>query len=991
MKKTSPMRKRITSQRTGTGQNVMMSWAKAGLPAVLCLGVSMHALAQTGTKPAEGERLSTWILRQPFAGDAYFTGLSWRVAREKAAQEASQQALVSHLTGSALTIKASPEARQRLSDWVRTLAVTGRVRVEVADARWLQAHPAQDPVLSLDHEVVVPVRPSTVTVITSDGFLCPMPHAAGRQARFYVASCAPTGSAGQADKAWVAQPDGLVQEFNIANWNEQRQDEPAPGAWIWAPVSQAGWHDEFSRQLMGFVATQGPSGGQPVQNSTQTQTQTQSQSQSQSRAQSPAQFQPQLQAPAALPPGQWRKQRDPALTGNDWGGIGLLQTPTARMAELSNFSVGFVRNYPYSQLNFSLQPFEWAELNYRYTSVSGVRYGPESLSGDQSYKDKSIDLKIRLLKESQYLPEIAVGARDLVGTGLFSGEYVVANKRFADVDLSLGVGWGALGSRGTLGTPLGVLSPKFKTRSSFGGQGGEVSAVNFFRGPAALFGGVQWQTPYDALVLKAEYDGNSFQYAAPFNPAPPKSPLNFGAVYRYSPSVDMTLSLQRGSVASLGVAFHYPMAQLATPKVADPKLPRFTAERPAATSPATWPNTAKDVSAHTGWRVTQILQTGQVMQVELENPEAMYWREMVERATAILHKDAPADIQEFHFAYKTRGMAMATHVVDRARWVKTKSQPETPSDLADQRDESLTQLLQPAAPTAAAPVSLYRAASDNLTGGIGLGLKQSLGGPNGFLLYQLNVQASSELKLTPNTWLAGTLNLRAIDNYKDFTYTAPSNLPRVRTFVREFSTTSRLTVPNLQLTHVGQLANNQYYSVYGGILESMYVGVGGEWLYRPLAGPIAVGVDVNAVRQRDFDQRFGLRDYSAVTGHVTAYINTGWKDVMATVSVGQYLAKDKGVTVNLSRTFKNGVSFGAYATKTNVTAAQFGEGSFDKGIYFAIPFSAMLPKSAPDTGVFNFNPLIRDGGAKLGRAYHLYDLTRARDKDLLKFEPASLR
>ena len=73
------------------------------------------------------------------------------------------------------------------------------------------------------------------------------------------------------------------------------------------------------------------------------------------------------------------------------------------------------------------------------------------------------------------------------------------------------------------------------------------------------------------------------------------------------------------------------------------------------------------------------------------------------------------------------------------------------------------------------------------------------------------------------------------------------------------------------------------------------------------------------------------------------------------------------------------------------SAAQFGEGSFDKGIYFAVPFSAMFTKSVPDVAVFNFSPLIRDGGAKLNRAHTLFDMTRVRDSALLTFEPPKSR
>jgi membrane-associated phospholipid phosphatase len=201
----------------------------------------------------------------------------------------------------------------------------------------------------------------------------------------------------------------------------------------------------------------------------------------------------------------------------------------------------------------------------------------------------------------------------------------------------------------------------------------------------------------------------------------------------------------------------------------------------------------------------------------------------------------------------------------------------------------------------------------------------------------------------------------------------------VRTDQRQYVTTARLTLPLLQATHVEELGASQYASVYGGMLEPMYAGVGAEWLYRPWRSPLAFGVDVNSVRQRGFEQGFSLRDYAVNTGHATLYWDTGWQGVQANLMVGQYLAGDRGATLNVKRVFPNGVSMGAWATKTNVSAAQFGEGSFDKGIFVNVPFDLMFPKTSADVAQFVWDPLTRDGGARLSRSVALYDLTQLRD------------
>lgn len=165
----------------------------------------------------------------------------------------------------------------------------------------------------------------------------------------------------------------------------------------------------------------------------------------------------------------------PAPTQGDFGGIGLMQTPSARMADEGTLALHVSRTAPYRRLALVLQPFEWFEGTYRYTDIDTRLYGV-TIAGDQSYKDKSFDFKIRLAKESSLFPEIAAGARDIGGTGLFSGEYVVATKRWHDFDFNLGLGWGYVGQRGDLENPLGLLHSGFNSRpsNSGGSQGGGI-------------------------------------------------------------------------------------------------------------------------------------------------------------------------------------------------------------------------------------------------------------------------------------------------------------------------------------------------------------------------------------------------------------------------------------------------------------------------------------------------------------------------------------
>jgi len=148
-----------------------------------------------------------------------------------------------------------------------------------------------------------------------------------------------------------------------------------------------------------------------------------------------------------------------------------------------------------------------------------------------------------------------------------------------------------------------------------------------------------------------------------------------------------------------------------------------------------------------------------------------------------------------------------------------------------------------------------------------------------------------------------------------------------------------------------------------------------ELLWKPNSSPIAVGAELNYVKQRDYDQRFGFRDYSVVTGHVSGYwqLESGYH---AQVDVGRYLAGDVGATFTLDREFKNGWKVGAFFTLTDVSAEDFGEGSFDKGLRFSIPINWISGEPDRDQFATTIRPVIRDGGARVEMAGRLYETVR---------------
>lgn len=663
---------------------------------------------------------------------------------------------------------------------------------------------------------------------------------------------------------------------------------------------------------------------------------------------------------------------EPRVTQSDFGGAGLLQTPTARMAPAGEISVNANRTDPYSRYSFSLQPFDWMEGTFRYTSISNRKYGAEDFSGNQSYKDKAFDVKFRLLQESRWIPEVSLGGRDIGGTGLFSSEYFVGNKRVGDVDFSLGLAWGYIGNRGQLDNPLGWIDDRFNTRPKSEGTG-ELSSNSYFRGRPSPFGGINWQTPWEPLSFKLEYDGNDYQHEPLSDNQKQSSPFNIGLVYKAADWVDLTAAFERGNTAMFDITLHTNFVTRTTPaKVRDPApepLADTSSGKPLDT--VDWADVSHRIEENAGYKVQRITRKDSEVVVYGEQTHFLYPPEGVGRTARILDNSTDEDIRWFTVVDTRYGQPMVETSVPRQVFRDVANQERPLDDLRRSTEQNQ--------PLPQREELLYQQRPNPFSYNLGLGYNQSIGGPDNFLLYQFTADLESEYRFTPSLWWNGLLSVNLFNNYDNFTYDAPSNLPRVRTDIRQYMTTSNAMLPTFQLNKTIRLEQDLYGMVYGGYLETMYAGVGGELLYRPMGQDWALGANLDLVRQRDFDQHVGLRDYQTATGFATLYWQTGFEGVLAQISAGRYLARDWGGTLDLSRQFHNGVRFGAWATLTTANKEAYGEGSFDKGIYVSIPFDELMSSSTMRRTNLSWDPLTRDGGARLNHDYSLYDLTDTRD------------
>lgn len=659
------------------------------------------------------------------------------------------------------------------------------------------------------------------------------------------------------------------------------------------------------------------------------------------------------------------------------GGTGLIQTPTSRMGEEGDLFINYTDNQEYRFWSVNLQLYDWMQATARYTDVRTRLYSDvPSFSGDQTLKDKGLDVKFRLLKEGFYFPEVSLGFRDFGGTGFFESEYVTASKAWGPFDFHLGLGWGYMGTADDITNPFCKLKDSYCDRpTGFSGRGGKVDYQQFFKGPMAVFGGIEYQTPWEPLRLKLEYEGNNYTNDRA-GALEQDTRFNIGAVYRWK-GFDFSANYQRGNTFGFGVTYHFNMNTAKQVKIDKPPRDIVHSKPAAGVDSVNKRRLYRDLAFDGGFILSD---------ASIEEDKAIFYgnqiayrdkNEAAERIGRIAASELPESVKSYHIVENAGRLPLVDTVIDADAFKVAAKYEDIEADIK--------QTYTRQAPEDNVLDKYDPEKTSGLFHSVDFFYTQTFGNPEDFYLYQGGLILSGGYAINQNWTAISSIRATLFDNFDKFSFTVDqdtSTLPRVRTYVREY-VENDLWVDTAFMQWNDSLGNDFFAQAYGGYLETMYGGAGGEVLWRPVDSSLAFGVDVNYVKQRDYDDQFSFLDYTAFTGHISAYWEPEFlDDTMLTVSAGQFLAKDKGVNIDFAKRFDSGIVVGAYAAFTDVSSEEYGEGSFTKGFYISVPLDLFTLKPAKGRGTFPWIPISRDGGQMLRRPARLIDFTNARSSFL---------
>ena len=581
---------------------------------------------------------------------------------------------------------------------------------------------------------------------------------------------------------------------------------------------------------------------------------------------------------------------------NNHGVIGLINMPTARFYDEQSHGLTIYDGTPDQKITISSSPYDWLEASLFYTNIQGLPYPGYEY---QDYKDKGFNVKVRL-KEQGNFPAVAIGVMDIAGTGLYSSEYIITSYGINNIDMHFGLGWGTLnGSKDTIENPLGYISDNFKNRpTETEGQGGQFQPSRYFSGKTASpFYGVSYALN-DRTLFKIEKDTTLTTDTLDYKKA--KSNYSVGIDYALNENFVVGFSVERGSTASLRFTYKN------NPKTSYQKY-KYKNQEQNSNNEDQYQNLITNLERN-GVGVNKVIETANSIGLEL---------------TQFTHSNLQVVEEIIKQAGKDSGIEK-----DIKKNLKIVNL-DAIAEFDDSFEENSNLIYE-------------REKKSQFNTKTGLKFRPFIASREEFFKGALLLENDSEYIILDNLMLNVNLKYSLADNFDDLRYPPINTFPaQVRSDIKQYlkNMDEGILIGRAQIDYFISPHKDHHLMFTGGILEDMFSGFGFEYLYFKNDTNYSVGFELFNAKKRDYDWGFGTLDYQNVTGHLNFnYRNYGLIPFDMKLSYGEYLAGDVGTTIELSRSYDNGMVFGVFASNTDVSEEQFGEGSFDKGIFLIFLF-----------------------------------------------------
>lgn len=647
---------------------------------------------------------------------------------------------------------------------------------------------------------------------------------------------------------------------------------------------------------------------------------------------------------------------------------GYFTMPSARTYEAGVLGFGFAYVPPYRIWSLGFQFFDHVETTGNYWIFQGLMDTSFGHLGFGEEAERAANLKVILLRKEDgfpFIPDIAMGLNDFLGTCRFRSFYVVATQEFLKFNLEASLGWGT----------------------------GRIHG---------FYGGLAW-TPWHrsshflkGLSLLAEYDANDYKNHPSEHPEgrAVKSRVNVGAQLDLWELVRLSASTIRGEDWAASLAFRY---NLGSSKGLFPKLYDPTPyAAPVDTEPLGPLRSGQELAQELAYafqeqgfdlyNLSLVPEKGgkDSLWMELVNVRYREEQEVRHRVESVLSALSPSNLETVTVVIEAEGVPVHEYRY-RIQDLKRCRQ--------DQIGEQEFRIIAPLREATSAPSKyeatlLYKrnkpiwlitfrpwlrtflgSSRGKFKYEVGLGL-----GPEGYLFNQIYYYA----------WMTYTAKSSA-QEMKAQDIINPSHLINVRTDSILYNQTSSLHLEQAFVQKSWNLGQGWFSRLGLGYFETAYGGTCGELLYYPVHSNWAVGAEMSALFKRRY---YGIGFTTKIRklsddGYIhVPYI--GWQYFLNfyyqyrplsldfKINLGQFLAYDKGIRVEGGRTFSSGLRVGLWYTMTNAGDVVNQSRYYDKGFSITLPLDIFLNKSSRTRIGTSMSAWLRDCGAVGSTGKQLY-------------------
>lgn len=662
------------------------------------------------------------------------------------------------------------------------------------------------------------------------------------------------------------------------------------------------------------------------------------------------------------------------VTFNHLLSTGYFATHSARMTQDGEFGIGVADAPPYLNWNGRIQPFPFLEFTLNYRVFRGCEDASIGKYGFGDYADRGANFKAALVRAEQsyyQMPGLAFGIDDFMGSKKFTTYYIVGTQVWPDYGLEVSLGWGA-----------GTCT----------------------RGPSrGFFGGFNWFPLIDCankwtkgICLSAEYDPTNYSDDPHPDGRVSRTPINVGAKYNFSNLFELSGSYIRGEAFAAAGSLHYNWGQSKglLPKVGDP-CP-YTAPVDQQPLGCFRPSNVMIQSMSyalkcQGFQLTKAWINDSTLWLRLIN--CRYRQEEVTRMRLqyLLAALTPSNIQTVVVEIESYGLACQQYVYGREFLVRYAAHCMTPFEM---------NILSPREEACVCPPGemIFYRRYDLWRARISPRLENFFGSVKGKYKYDLGVKLDLEGFL-PCNWFyeaqISTTLFSDLEGIGDYDVFHPSQLPNVATDYIRYRQSHCLSWDRLYLQKSWNLGRGCFSRLAGGYFQVNYAGVAAEALWYPAHNYFALGLEGAVVRKRRYTGlgfQSKLRHFDGTTPvyspyttlqqyFLDFYLDVRDFRIFTKVSIGQFLARDKGVRVELTRYFENGIRLTGWMTYTNAHDQIHEENYYDRGIAVEVPFDLFYKCSSRRIWNYAMAAWLRDAGYSIWTGRDLFDTLNRERRD----------